>query len=158
MERFCDDLRWEREHRGVSLEAISGVTKISQRHLAALESGDYASLPGGVFRKGILRGYLSTLGLDPDPWVRRFDECLAAFERPLDSPEQLAAFAENVRRSRGLGPSHEPTRWPGVFFMVVVLVAFGWCVWRFALRGHVVLSQVRPAPVRAVAPGRAPAS
>ena len=58
MERFCDELRWEREQRKVSIEAICEETKISARHLLALEAGEYSELPGGVFRKGILRSYL----------------------------------------------------------------------------------------------------
>lgn len=144
MERFANDLRREREARQVSLETMSHITKVSQRHLLALEMGEFASLPGGVFRKGILRSYLLTLDLDPEPWMNRFEHCLAEMERPVDTPESLAVFADNVRRSRGLGASHEPTRWPGVFLMLLVLVAFGWCVWRFAMRGHIVLSSVHP--------------
>ena len=64
MERFCDELRWERERRKVSIEKISQETKVASRHLQALEAGEYASLPGGVFRKGIVRSYLAALGLD----------------------------------------------------------------------------------------------
>ena len=153
MEQFCDDLRRERERRQVSLETISRITKFSQRHLLALEKGEMANLPGGVFRKGILRGYLSTLDLDSGPWLRRFDECLARLEQPADTPESLAAFAENVRRGRG-GISREPTRWPGVVMMLLLLVAFGWCVWRFALRDHVILTHVtRPGPSRGTSSG-----
>ena len=63
MERFCDELRWEREQRKVSIEAICEQTKVSPRHLRALEAGEYSELPGGVFRKGIVRSYLAALGL-----------------------------------------------------------------------------------------------
>ena len=148
MERFCDDLRRERERQQVSLETISQITKVSRRHLLELEAGDYANLPGGVFRKGILRSYLSTLELDPAPWVQRFEQCLAILEQPAETPESLAAFAENIRRSRG-ETRPEPTRWPGVVAMFLLLLVFGWCVWRFALRGHVVLTHLsRAQPAR----------
>ncbi len=61
MERFCDELRLERERRNVSIDEICAVTKVSPRHLHALEAGEYRALPGGVFRKGIVRGYLRYL-------------------------------------------------------------------------------------------------
>ena len=140
METFSDDLRRERERQGVSLETISQVTKVSVRHLRELEAGDLASLPGGVFRKGILRGYLSTLHLDPAPWLERFEFCIAELEQPAGSPETIATFAETISRNRA-EPPREPTRWPGVIAMLLLLIVFGWCVWRFALKGHVVLTK-----------------
>ena len=51
MERFCDELRCERERRKVTIEAICDETKVALKHVLALEAGDYAVLPGGVFRK-----------------------------------------------------------------------------------------------------------
>ena len=147
MDRFCEELRRERESRGVSLEIMSQETKISQRHLLALEQGRYDSLPGGIFRRGILRSYVSTLGLEPSSWMLRFESCLAEMEGVGESSLKLAEFAENVRRSRGEKSRREPTRWPGVFAMVVLLLVFGWALWRFALRGHLVLSYAgQPAP------------
>ena len=155
MERFSDDLRRERERQQVSLETISQFTKVSQRHLRELEAGDFASLPGGVFRKGILRGYLSALDLDPAPWVTRFEQCLAEMEAPVDSPVVIEEFAENIRRGRPAPPIREPVRWPGVVAMLLLLLVFGWCVWRFALKGHVVLTRVRlpePTPLSGAPP------
>ncbi len=76
MERFCDELRWEREQRKVSIEAICEETKISARHLRALEAGEYRELPGGVFRKGIVRSYLGALGLEESSWLQRFESSL----------------------------------------------------------------------------------
>lgn len=143
MERFSDDLRQERERHEVSLETMSQITKVSRRHLLELETGDFAALPGGVFRKGILRSYLSALDLDPAPWMTRFDVCLAAMEAPAASPAVIEEFAENIRRSRP-ETVRDPVRWPGVFAMVLLLLVFGWCIWRFALRGHVVLTHLRP--------------
>ncbi len=152
MKRFSDDLRRERERQQVSLETMSQITKVSQRHLLELEAGDFASLPGGVFRKGILRSYLSTLQLDPAPWLDRFEQCLAALEQPASSPGGIAEFAENISRSRP-ETVRDPTRWPGVFAMLLLLLVFGWCVWHFALRGRVVLTHVRlPEPARSTGP------
>jgi len=135
MERFCDELRWERERRRVSIEKISEETKVSSRHLHALEAGEYASLPGGVFRKGIVRSYLSALGLEEAPWIERFEASLQESDATR-TQDDWAEFAENVRRNRGGGRSGTDMRWIGVAAMVVTLAALGWSVWKFVLHGR----------------------
>src|SRR5271170_4821970 len=100
MERFCDELRWERERRKVSLEKISDETKVSSRHLHALEAGEYSELPGGVFRKGIVRSYLAALGLDEVSWIERFEASLRESGTGDPDARDWTEFAENVRRNR----------------------------------------------------------
>jgi cytoskeletal protein RodZ len=138
MERFCDELRYERERRKVSIETICEQTKVASRHLLALEAGEYSSLPGGVFRKGIVRSYLSALGLEEAPWIERFEASLR--ESGAASPEgkDWIEFAENVRRNRVGGESATGLRWMGVAMMVGSLAALGWGVWRFALHGRLI--------------------
>jgi cytoskeletal protein RodZ len=133
MERFCDELRWERERRKVSIETICEVTKVSSRHVLALEAGEYAQLPGGVFRKGIVRSYLKVLGLDEVPWIERFEASLRESGAAASDDEDWVEFAENVRRNRGRMDNGTRLRWMGVAMMVVTLMIFGWAVWKFAL-------------------------
>src|ERR1700744_6431951 len=114
MERFCDELRFERERRKVSIEKICEETKVSPRHLLALEAGEYASLPGGVFRKGIVRSYLAALGLDESPWVERFEASLRDSGAENKSAEDWTEFAENVRRNRVGKESTTRLQWVGV--------------------------------------------
>ena len=134
MEKFCDELRWEREQRKVSIEAICEETKISARHLLALEAGEYSELPGGVFRKGIVRSYLGALGLEESSWIERFEASLG--ENGGGDAEGWAEFAENVRRSRGISESGMRVRWMGVAMMAASLLVLGWCVWKYALHGR----------------------
>jgi len=139
MERFCDELRGERERRKVSIERISEETKVSSRHLHALEAGEYDQLPGGVFRKGILRSYLGALGLDEVTWIERFEASLQESGGVNTDGNDWIEFAENVRRNR-LGSAEPATglRWMGVGMMLASLMALGWGVWKFALHGHFV--------------------
>ena len=51
MATFGENLRREREMRGVTLEEISDATKIAVRTLAALEADDFSKLPGGIFTR-----------------------------------------------------------------------------------------------------------
>ena len=138
MERFCDELRGERERRDVSIETICEVTKISSRHVRALEAGEYNELPGGVFRKGIVRSYLKVLDLDEVPWIERFEATLREHGAAEPDEEDWAAFAENVRRNRGGAESANKLRWMGVMMMLGMLAGLGWGVWRYALHGWVL--------------------
>jgi cytoskeletal protein RodZ len=138
MERFCDELRWERERRQISIEKICEETKVSSRHLHALEAGEYDLLPGGVFRKGIVRSYLTAVGLDEMPWIERFEASLRESGAEDSQTAEWAEFAENVRRNRVGIASATGMRWVGVGVMVGSLVALGWGVWKFALHGRVI--------------------
>ena len=53
-----------REKKGVSLQEISDVTKISVGSLTALENGDYEKFPGRVYIVGFLRSYAEYIGID----------------------------------------------------------------------------------------------
>ncbi len=99
MGQFGQDLRRERETRGVALESISGITKISNRHLHALEEENFSALPGGVLNKGIVRGYARVCGMDEDAWVRRY---LSAYEQSgqvKDDDQSWIEFAQNVGKA-----------------------------------------------------------
>ena len=144
MERFCDELRWEREQRNVSIEMICAETKVSSRHVQALESGAYGDLPGGVFRKGILRSYLKVLGLDEATWVERFE---ASLEDSLktgalgSTAEDWAEFAENVQRTRVRTRPAIGIRWLGVAGMFAILVLVGWLVWTLIVHRRMEAAQ-----------------
>jgi cytoskeletal protein RodZ len=135
MERFCDELRRERERRKISIETICEVTKVGVRHLHALEAGEYAALPGGVFRKGIVRSYVAALGLEQTPWMERFEASLRESGN-AEAVDDWSEFAENVRRNRVGTESRFDLRWMGVGAMVVSIAALGWSVWKFALHGR----------------------
>lgn len=66
MASFGENLRRERELRGVDLRDIAEATNISLRFLQALEQDRTDVLPGGIFPKAFVRQYATYLGLDPD--------------------------------------------------------------------------------------------
>ncbi len=69
MARLGEALRQQREQMGVSMQQATEDTKIRQKFLQAIESGDYQSLPGTVYTKGFLRNYAEYLTLDPEEMV-----------------------------------------------------------------------------------------
>jgi len=138
MERFGDELRVERERKQVTLETICAITKVSIRHLEALESGKHGELPGGVFRKGIVRSYLGAVGLDEGTWLQRFEMTLRESGSVASNNDDWVEFAENVRRNRSTISHATRARWMGVAVMVTMLVVLGWGLWRFVLHGRVL--------------------
>ena len=78
MSSFGENLRRERELRGVNLRDIADATKISVRFLQALEQDRVDVLPGGIFQRSFVRQYAKHLGLDPDRMVTEFDHVYGA--------------------------------------------------------------------------------
>jgi cytoskeleton protein RodZ len=152
---FGAELQQERLKRDVSLEAIAESTKVGMPYLRALEEGNYAKLPGGVFNRGIMRGYCRFLGLNEEEWLERFQ----AFARS-EGEEDWTEFAQNVKRSRASYESRNRLRWLGVMVMVLLLGIAIWAVLHFVFGvdfhwthssfhlGHAsVVSSHRPAPL-----------
>lgn len=138
---FGEGLRSERERRGVSLASLSAQTKVNPRHLEALEQGDYRVLPGGVFRRGIVRAYLASVGLDEHEWMPRFQASYEAHARALgvateNDPEGWATFAANVKRNRSTPKPKTALRWLGVLALFLILLAATWALWHFLLRAR----------------------
>ena len=132
MSKFGEELRRERESRGIALATITDETKISSRHLAALESEKFDDLPGGVINKGIVRGYARVVGLDSEAWVDRFMSAYQSSGQLKDDDASWIAFAENVGKSRPLADRPAARlKITGLAVLVVVLATLGWLVWNF---------------------------
>ena len=76
---FGENLKREREMRGVSLDEISAATRIATRFLQAIENEQWDQLPGGVFNRGFVRAVAHYLGLDEESIVAEY--VLAAGDR-----------------------------------------------------------------------------
>ena len=133
MSNFGEDLRMERLSRGIALEEITAVTKISQRHLVALEQERFRLLPGGILSKGIVRGYAGAVGLDQNDWTERFLKAYIASGQMIDDDRSWMAFASNVGKARIL--RHDAVeirlRWVGAILLLLVVAAAGYLTLRY---------------------------
>jgi cytoskeleton protein RodZ len=134
---FGAELRSERERRGISLEKMCAETKLNPRYLSALEQGDFKALPRGVFRRGVVRAYLSAVGLAEQVWMPRFESSYASDAGGEDSQssDDWVTFAVNVKRNRGIQRRRNLKRWLGVLLLFVILLGAAWAVWHFLLQG-----------------------
>jgi cytoskeletal protein RodZ len=126
MGNFGEDLRMERLSRGIALDQIIAVTKISKRHLQALEQEHFELLPGGILSKGIVRGYANAVGLDQDFWTDRFLKASNTAEETVeDKKNDWTTFAANVGKARILrhDSAEARIRWAGAI-LLLLLVSF----------------------------------
>jgi cytoskeletal protein RodZ len=127
---FGEELRRQREHQGLAVAAICDATKVPSRYILALEADAFNQLPGGIFRRSFVRSYVTTLGLDQDLWMKRFEETCRQQGVEDVSDNGWVTFAENVKRGRISIRAHMRNRWFGVLAMMLSLVIATWCCWR----------------------------
>ncbi len=118
-------LRAAREAAGLTLEQLTGATRISSRHLAAMEAGNWAALPPGrPYALGFARSYAKAVGLD----ARAIADDV---RKELDSAGPTPS-TRTISQFEPTDPAKTPTR--GLLWLsllaVVMLVAGGLAFWR----------------------------
>ena len=71
-ESFVARLRRYRQRNAISLDEISGTTRVKRELLEALESNDLTDWPRGLYARAWIRAYASAVGLDPIDTVDEF--------------------------------------------------------------------------------------
>ena len=157
MSAFGENLRREREMRGVSLAEISQATKIGARMLDAVETERFERLPGGVFNAAFVRQYARYLGLDEDRVVAEFNAASGSsiVKSTLERDASLAALRQMVASEA----ASESNRAIPLLIALGILVAaglgfFGWQAWR---KAHAEIPKPVPVAVRHDPPPIAPA-
>lgn len=102
MSSLGQDLKKERELRGISLKEIAESTKITYRFLKALEDDQINLLPGKFFTKGIIRAYADYLNLDTEEILNRYQETVEKEEqrkRQMREAEEETSYSrEGIRK------------------------------------------------------------
>jgi cytoskeleton protein RodZ len=125
MATFGENLRREREMRGVTLEEIAESTKISTRLLRALEQEHFSELPGGVFTRSFIRAYAGYLGLDAEHVLAEYRQA-AQPESDYDLNRLTAAT------SLASKPTSRASPLPWV--VAAILLGGGYATYRYAHR------------------------
>lgn len=125
MARFGEVLRERRERKGITLEQAAEDTRIREKFLAALESGDHHALPGAVYTKGFLRSYAEYLDLDGADLI-----ALYTAER-VTTPEAPRTF-EPMRPVLRSGVFISPTVLVPIVVLALVVGFIGYMSYQFA--------------------------
>ena len=160
MPSFGAKLKQEREKRKISLEEISGTTKIGTRMLQALEEDKFDQLPGGIFNKGFVRSYSRCVGLDEDQTVAEY--LVASGDAPPPRTEigfdgdVARASEENIRRLEAISDTPRRSMPWGLLAALLLVLALGLSLWTRQQRQR-ANPPVRPGPAASapVAPGGA---
>lgn len=110
MEDPGENLKREREQRGVTLQKMHDATKVQMKHLQALEADDYSSLPHPAFVRGFIKSYCKVLGLDETDALLRYEMYLRENAPPSGGTEPAAAregeiWQEPINRLRERFPN-----------------------------------------------------
>jgi len=136
-------LKQAREERGLSCRQLAETTKLSVRTIECLENDCVSALPGGIYRRAIVRAVASEVGLNPDQLLREF-----AAAHPDDLPASVPAAA--------VVPTAEPSRsfqrliaFVGTVLPLLAGVAyFGWPVAPVADPSALIETVPAPPPLR----------
>ncbi|MFQ6109155.1 MAG: helix-turn-helix domain-containing protein [Candidatus Aminicenantales bacterium] len=116
MASLGQELRRERELRGISLKEISDSTKISLRYLRALEDDQLDVLPGKFFTRSIIRAYAQYCGLEEEVFINKYLEETQLQEQILEE--------ERKKSQSKKSPSHAVRRLFPYALALVVLIPF----------------------------------
>lgn len=130
MQSVGSRLRDAREMRGLSIEDLAQITKISRVYLQAIEADNFQVLPAPVFARGFVRCYGAAVGLDLNELVRALPSSLDVVAMRSASPRrrnnELAYLAGHTGRGEGLvGRSSQLLL---IFVAISMLLAAWWMV------------------------------
>jgi cytoskeleton protein RodZ len=150
-------LREARTAKDLSLADVESVTRIRQKYLEALESGDFASLPRGAVARGFLRTYATFLGLDADEMLRRYGEESgdAGYEVAIAEPGKPRLVDYRPLEVTLSEPVSGPSWWPWVVAALVVIAA-GALIWWLVSRNELSRFLTAFGPASVAAPSATP--
>jgi len=74
-----------RRNRGISLEQIAQSTKIGVRSLEAIEQGDFAKLPGGIYNTSYIKQYARAIDYDESAILAVYQKSIASASAEAES-------------------------------------------------------------------------
>jgi cytoskeletal protein RodZ len=145
-----EQLRRARLERGVNLREVAEQTRITMRHLEAIEADDYKELPGGIFNKSFIKSYARYVGFPEARALELYEQTLR--ERGLHT-EEVATSPQRSRIYMG-----ETARSPLVTYglsalivgLLILIVYAGLHYYRRTEAEGVVPAAATPTPAAAV--------
>ncbi len=116
-------LRHAREQKNLGVEDIAKTTRIPQRHLESIESGDFAALPGRTYAIGFAKSYARTVGLS--------EVTIGSQLREEMDDQGHSAYEPETSGYSPANPSSIPPKylaWTAASIAAILLVGF--LVWR----------------------------
>jgi cytoskeleton protein RodZ len=132
-------LRQERVGQGLAISDIARDTRIAPRFLEAIETDDFAHLPGLIFTRNFVRQYAVSLKLDPDPLLAELPK---QDESTVQLPTPPARPRSSYHQDRAMHSALSSAIW--------LMIAGGAGVAAYLHFNHGAHSSVSSAPVAAI--------
>jgi len=98
-----EQLRRARLERGVNLREVAEQTRITMRHLEAIEADDFEALPGGIFNKSFIKSYARHVGFPEARALELYEQTARERgfqnEEPATSPQRSRVYMGETSRS-----------------------------------------------------------
>jgi cytoskeleton protein RodZ len=147
-------LRVAREEKGLNLEDIAAQTRIPQRHLESIETGEWDKLPAPTYTIGFAKSYAGSVGLDRAEIGDQLREEMGGQRFSTSQAEVLEAA----------DPARTMPRWlvlGAVAAVILLVIAISWLHSRSLQPDEAAAPQVAasaPAPAPAARQPAAPAA
>jgi cytoskeletal protein RodZ len=151
LDRVGDRLRAARLAAGLALSDIADKTRVPLRHLEAIESNDFSTLPSFTYATGFVRAFARVVGEDEVALIRDL-----RVELGRDQDSWTAASGDNVA-----DPARIPPKWLA-WTAALIMLAFvgGYGLWRSTLfdpqSAEAEQAPVAPRPAAPVRPAPPP--
>ncbi len=129
-------IRREREKKGITIEQLSDMTKISKEFIKAIEEENFDLLPGDVYTGGFIRNISMVLGLDPEEMRRLYkSQRKREYEQEVikEAVETLPQYDTDV--DKGVKPKR-----PWLVILLVLLLLAGGAFYLYASRTGTLVS------------------
>lgn len=162
--RVGERLRAAREAAGLEIADIAARTRVQPRHIAAMETGDFAALPSITYSLGFAKAYARAVGIDEVETAR-------SMRQEMETAGTATPKRVELQPYEPADPTRVPTRllaWTAAAVALLILIGYG--VWRSELltggsgqsdaeqaAEAVISGQETPAPAPVATPAPAPA-
>src|SRR5215471_8733151 len=82
-----------RQNRGISLAQIAELTKISVRSLEAIERGEFAKLPGGIYNTSYIKQYARAIDYDESVLLAFYQQSSAPAAAPASTTQGKGPYS-----------------------------------------------------------------
>ncbi|MGM0575495.1 MAG: helix-turn-helix domain-containing protein [Myxococcota bacterium] len=130
MEKVGRILAEAREARGMSLEDVAAITRVSRSTLESIEHGDPSGLPAQVYVRGFVRAYAMAVGVEPHEVLRLLSRAAVEptpeeeMEVHVSPPKDNPALQEQ-RFASLLGEAHQERHGLASSHALLLLLAIG---------------------------------
>jgi len=110
-----------REELGLALSDVFARTRVSVRYLAALERGDFSSLPVSVYVRDFIKQYAKILDVNPLYALQEYDHYLKNTKNQVVDPEQKTDTPKYIPQN--VSPKNKSSH--VLFLSVILMIALG---------------------------------